>query len=406
MIYVYYALAALLVYFSVKSVLGGIAYLKFFRQSIDAPPADFTPFVSVIAPCRGVDPGMHENLAALTAQDYPLYEVIFAVDDFNDPATAVIGSVSSAAVPATSLIVAEPAVGCSQKVQNLRDAVRHVSSRSEIFVFVDSDTRPTADWLRTLVAPLDNSKIGAATGYRWFISEKPTFASELRSVWNASIASALGPDTDTNFCWGGSMALRRETFERLRISDKWAGSLSDDFTVTRTLRNAGMPIVFVPMALTATVENCSLREMLEFTTRQMKITREYAQNLWILSFIGSGLFTFTMLVSAVLVFAGSRINGLIALGVILIVSILSIGKSYLRLRAVRLVLPRYREHLQRQFWTQNSLWPLTPAVFLYNCIAALLSRRMTWRGIRYELKSATETVIIGGEPAPESSNGL
>ena len=54
-----------------------------------------------------------------------------------------------------------------------------------------------------------NGSVGAATGYRWFISNNPTFASEMRCAWNASTASALGPNTNTNFCWGGSSAIRR-----------------------------------------------------------------------------------------------------------------------------------------------------------------------------------------------------
>ena len=53
---------------------------------------------------------------------------------------------------------------------------------------------------------------------------------------------------------------------------------------------AGLPIVFVPQALTASVEDCSLSETFEFTNRQMKITRVYATPLWRVSFVGSGLF--------------------------------------------------------------------------------------------------------------------
>ena len=117
----------------------------------------------------------------------------------------------------------------------------------------------------------------------------------MRSAWNASIASALGPNTKTNFCWGGSMAIRRDVFERVGMREKWRGTLSDDFAVTRAMNEAGLPIVFVPQALTASVEDCSFREMLEFTTRQMKITRVYARPLWLLSFVGSAVFNAVMI---------------------------------------------------------------------------------------------------------------
>ncbi len=399
MMIAFYIFAALLIFLSFKSFRGGIDYLRFFKSEIAKPIPDFTPLVTIIVPCRGLDAGLEENLRALVEQDYPDYEVIFVVDDKNDEAVRVIEEISRKAArfaKKTKLVIAGKADGCGQKVENLREAVLHSSDDSQAFVFVDSDARPSKDWLRYLVAPLQDEKVGAATGYRWFISPNPTFASEMRAAWNASIASALGPKTETNFCWGGSMAIRRDVFERIEMREKWRGTLSDDFAVTRAMNAAGLPIVFVPQALTASIEDCSFSEMLEFTTRQMKITRVYASHLWLLSFFGSGLFNVVM-IAAFLIVGFSRENDLAvfaALTTLILVSIFSVGKAWLRLKAVKLVLTNYKTELNRQFWTQNTLWLLTPALFFYNSFAAWLSGRMKWRGITYELKSPTETVII------------
>jgi len=152
----------------------------------------------------------------------------------------------------------------------------------------------------------------------------------------------------------------------------------------------------VPQALTASLEDCTWSEMLEFTTRQIKITRIYAPKLWIMSFIGSGVFN-TVMTAALLIAILSRQNSfavIAAITTLVLVTFFSIGKAWLRLKAARLVLTKYEVELKRQFWTQNTLWILSPAVFLYNSIAAWVSRRMKWRGTVYELKSPTETVII------------
>ena len=61
-------------------------------------------------------------------------------------------------------------------------------------------------------------------------------------------------------------------------------------------------------------------------------------------------------------------NAAVAFAVILSVSLLSIGKAELRLKAIELVLPQYFAELRRQFWTQNTLWLLSPPIFLYNCV--------------------------------------
>jgi cellulose synthase/poly-beta-1,6-N-acetylglucosamine synthase-like glycosyltransferase len=333
-------------------------------------------------------------LDKLFRQDFPNYEVIFVVDSETDEAVSVIRKFLKC--KAAKLVISGKAENESQKVHNLREAVLHVSIESEIFVFVDSDARPSENWLRTLIAPLQNVKIGAATAYRWFISPKMNFGSELRSVWNASIASALGEDPKSNFCWGGSMALRREIFEKINMREKWRGTLSDDFTVTRELKTEDLQIFFVPQALTASVENITFSECLEFTTRQMKITRVYSPNLWIMSLIGAGLFNLVFIwgILNLFFYPSDSIAFWISLVSLILTSIFSIGKSWLRLKAVKLVLIDYKSHLEKQIWTQNILWIFTQALFFFNAFSALLSRKITWRGIKYELISHNSTRII------------
>jgi cellulose synthase/poly-beta-1,6-N-acetylglucosamine synthase-like glycosyltransferase len=339
---------------------------------------------------------MEANFAALLDQNYPDYEIIFVVDDESDPSAKMIEAAWREGVRHVKLVVAPKATASSQKVENLREAALHGSEESRVFVFVDSDVRPSTDWLRNLIAPLKDEMIGASTGYRWYISERPTFASEMRSVWNASIASALGPNTKSNFCWGGSTAIRRDVFERIGMREKWRGTLADDFTVTRAMKEAGLSIYFVPKALTASLGDCTLHELFEFTTRQMKITRVYAPELWLLSFFGSVLFNVVMTYALVIVLFSKQndVHVVIALAVLFLVSLFSAGKSWLRLKAVDLVLGKRWPHIRRQYFTQNTLWLFSPLLFFINAFAAGLSRRMTWRGIMYELKSPTETVII------------
>ena len=390
---IFYFFAVVLVFLSYKSLRGGIKYLNFFKTELAKTKSQYTPFVCIIAPCRGIDAGLEENLSSLFVQTFPAYEILFVVDDERDEAVEIIRRVSRRGARDARLIVAGKAKDSSQKVHNLREAVLKADEKSEIFVFVDSDTRPNGNWLKDLIAPLEDENIGCSTAYRWFISKKGNFASEMRGVWNASIASALGENKRSNFCWGGSMAIRRETFEKLDIREKWRGVLSDDFTVTRAMKEANLPIYFVPQALTASVEDCSFKELLEFTTRQMKITRVYSPNLWLTSLIGSFLFNLVF-IWGVLIIIFSSVNSFsfrFTLCALTLVSIFSIGKAWLRLRAVRLVLTNYEKELRNQFWTQNTLWILSPALFFYNAFCALLSRKIVWRGITYKLISPYET---------------
>ena len=387
--YVYYFLAALAAWVGLKSLINGVRFAAYVRSETSRALADYRPFVSVIAPTRGFEDGFAENVGPLMVQDYPAYEVLFVFDDSRDAALQIVRELGG------RIVISGPANGTGQKVHNLIAAVNEIDPKCEVIVFVDTDARPDKDWLRKLVAPLSDEQLGASSGYRWFVPEHG-LASRLRGVWNASIASALGEDTQKNFCWGGSTAIRRETFERLNVSEHWVGTVSDDFTITRVLKEAKLPIHFTPNCLVPSLGNCGFRELVEFTTRQVKITRVYASHLWLPLMLGSGLFTVVFFGGTILL----ALTGSVLVAVILaILFLLGAAKSVIRWRAITVPLAEHRSKLNRDLWAHIFLWPFASLLYFYNTIVAGFSRRIKWRGITYELKSPTEAVIISREPA-------
>lgn len=394
--YLFYFFAALLIFLGYKSLRGGIDYLAYFKREISRPKKDFQPFASVFVPCRGLDQNLSENLAAIFRQNYPAYEVIFIVDDEKDEAVLIIEGFLQR-FGNSKLIVAGKAENEGQKVHNLRKSVLEVSEKSEVFVFVDSDARPSESWLKNLVEPLADEKIGCSTGYRWFISKKNNFSSQLRAVWNASIASALGANSDKNFCWGGSTAIRREIFEMIEMREKLQGTLSDDFAVTRAMKEANLPIYFVPECLTASVEDCNFKELLEFTTRQMKITRVYAPHLWKAAFIGAALFTIFFWLGFLLLFFAEGAHFWVTFLILLTIFVLGAAKAWIRLNAVQMILGNYENELNKSFLWQITLWIFSSALYFYNGFCALQSNVIAWRGIRYRLESPNKTLILGAK---------
>ena len=382
---VYYFLAALSCWFGLQSLLSGIRYAAYVRRETSRPLPKFEPFVSVIAPGRGLEPGLIDNLRPLVTQDYPHYEVLFVFDDADDPAVKIVAELKHTV--ATRIVISGPAKDSGQKVHNLRVAVNEVDPQTEVLVFVDTDARPSQNWLRQLVAPLADETLGASTGYRWFVPARGGFASQLRGVWNASVASALGSDTTKNFCWGGSTAIRRSIFTRLNVSERWRGTVSDDFTITSVLKEAKFPIHFTPNCLVASVGDCDFRELLEFTTRQIKITRVYAAHLWLPLLLGSALFAIAFFGGLILLIMS---KSLVVAAVVVLIFTLGAAKSFIRFRAVSEVLKTSRGDLAAHIF----LWPIASLLYLYNAIAAGFSRRIKWRGITYELKSPGEAVII------------
>src|SRR4029078_4592494 len=126
-----------------------------------------------------------------------------------------------------AVLVAGEATSCGQKVHNLVHGVENSAGDAEVFVFCDSDARFSEDWLTNLIAPLEDSEVGVSTGYRWYVPTPGRPAPLLREIWNASVVPMLGAHS-RNFAWGGSMARRREVFDRIGIRKAWEGAVSDD----------------------------------------------------------------------------------------------------------------------------------------------------------------------------------
>lgn len=388
---VYYCFAVVAIWIGIKSLLGGVRYAAYLREQTSLELPDFQPFVSVIAPTRGHEEGFVDNVRPLLEQDYPRYEIQFVFDNPQDPSLPLINDLGA------KIVIAGPAIDTGQKVHNLIVASQQIDPRSEVLVFVDTDARPDRDWLRKLVAPLADEQLGAATGYRWFIPQRGGLASRLRGVWNASAASALGADTTKNFCWGGSTAIRRSTFAELRVVDHWRGTVSDDFTITRVLKEAKRPVHFTPLCLVPSVGDCDWRELLEFTTRQIKITRVYAPHLWLPLLLGSALFAIAFFGGLVLLIVRLFSGGpsLLLASVLLVIFALGAAKGFIRWRAVSRALgAKYQAALRRDLLAHVFLWPFASLIYLYNTIVAGFSRRITWRGITYNLPSPNEAVII------------
>ena len=82
--WIFYFFAAIVIWLGIQSLISGYRFLSYVRREIDKPLGTFTPRVSIIAPCRGVDQGLRENLKALFLQQYPAFEIIFVTDSADD----------------------------------------------------------------------------------------------------------------------------------------------------------------------------------------------------------------------------------------------------------------------------------------------------------------------------------
>ncbi len=395
-------LGAALMIQCVWSLFDGYRFLRYTRACRAKPPEDFAPAAAVVIPCKGVDAGFEQNLEDYLNQDYPCYQVVFAVASEKDPSyeplrkrLREIAEGGGGGGPQATLVVAGYSPSRGEKVNNLLRGLAAAEPGAGAYVFADMDARPARDWLRCLVAPLRDPQVTVSTGFRWYLPGA-SFVSQLRAAWDTSIATLLG-DHDHNFAWGGSMAIRASDFARLDVAERyWAGTVSDDYALTRAARDARGRIRFEPRCLLASREDSKAREFLRWANRQIIITRVYAPHLW------------RMGLAAYVFFCGTMLWGLIELfrphvpadwrwgvaGTLAVIQLLGVAKARLRSVVAREVFPEEGALLKRfggRYWQWS---PLVPWVMLANFVTAGFTRRIEWRGTGYELISPDKVRVL------------
>jgi cellulose synthase/poly-beta-1,6-N-acetylglucosamine synthase-like glycosyltransferase len=396
---VFFAAGALLVVQSAWALVEGFRFIGMIRRRFNRPLDNFAPPAAVVIPCKGVDADFDANVDAFLSQDYPDYQVVFIVAALADAAFQKLHTrleLFKVAVgnrkPETSLVVAGIADGRGEKVNNLLRGIEAADPSAKVLVFADIDATPSPDWLRALVAPLAKPQITVSTGFRWYLPGQG-FVSRLRAAWDASIATMMG-EHDHNFAWGGSMAIRTADFYQLEIPQRyWANTVSDDYAVTRAVRDAGGKIAFVPRCLVASREESSLGEFLRWSTRQIIITRVYAAHLWKLGLAAYLFYCGTLLLGLVgLMMRGATAPQRIMVALILfIVLLLGTAKGYIRTLVAREVFARENDRGNSCYWL---LSPVVPWIMLGNFLVAGFTRRIEWRGTQYELVSQDKVRVI------------
>ena len=388
----------------------GIRYLDYVRKHLATRPEPWMPPVSVVVPCKGIDFELEKNVEAVFRQVYPFFEVLIVTATDNDVAVEPLKHLAGK-FPGHKIrfVTAGISPERGEKVHNLIQAVAQVDPSSEVFVFTDSDSRPHLCWLQELVAPLRSEAVGLSTGYRWYYPTRGNLASVIRSAWNGSIATLLG-NHNHNFAWGGSMAIRKVTFHRACVLDYWQGSISDDYSMTQALKDAKLRIHYEPRCLIGSYGRCDWRELLEWSTRQMVLTKVYSRKLWQLALVSQWTFSLVWWwsVAGVAVALLPRAKGSLTSTIwsggtqkyaLLVVLLFLFGavRGWYRTRTVQHLRPEHRAEIQNFWWGYVLLFPLASTLTAYNLARSALTSSIEWRGVRYEFGAAQELRVIRSE---------
>ena len=366
-------------------VLATLAARLFFGRQRARQLTNYTPPVSVLKPVRGVDFESYENFASFCRQEYPDYEILFAVNDEGDPAIPVIRRII-ADFPGRKirLLVGAEHCGANRKVNKLARLARE--AQNEVLVLTDGDVRVGPYFLREVVALLADRKTGAVTSCYRGIAEKNLgaeieavgassdfFAGVLMAEWTEGITFALGASIATTKEWLGKMG----GFAAI------ADTLADDYELGHRIGMAGGEIVLSREAVWTMYPAQTFRSFWDHQVRWARTVRLCRP----LSYVGL-LFTqgLPWAVFAALVAPAKWIAGFYLLAYLILRFLMAWTVGIWGVRD---------EVLRRKIW----LVPLRDAVHFIIWLASFGSNHIRWGNVEYVIRQGRMVLLAGGERA-------
>jgi ceramide glucosyltransferase len=357
---------------------GAAAFLRERKAGEGARPTPASPPVSILKPLKGTDPEIYESFRSHCLQDYPEYEIIFGVSDPNDPA---IDSVKELQVEfpdrRIQLVVSEKILGANVKVSNLAQML--AEARYDHLIVNDSDIRVQPDYLRRVMAPLADLRVGMVTClYRGVAGA--TLGSRLEGLgistdFCASVLAARQLEGGIRFGLGSTLAFRRAELEKIGGFSSFVDYLADDYELGRRIAGLGLNVKLSDVVVETYLPSYRVREFFAHQLRWARGVRDARAG----GYLGL-VFTFGFL-WALLAVAASRaaLWSCAALGVTL----------FLRLAVAWVVGRGVLE--DREILKCAWLIPPRDLLAVAIWIASLGGHTVTWRGDRFRLQDGKLT---------------
>lgn len=357
----------------------------FFRraQRATAQDAAFTPPVSCLKPIKGLDGDAYENFASFCRQDYPNYEVIFCVD-LDDPARPVLERLVKD-FPGCSirLLFGSGRTAINDKVARLVRLTNE--ARHDIFVITDGDVRVSPDYLRSVVAPFRDPKVGAATCL-YASTRESTFLENLQSISMASdffagILVAWKLD-GVKFTLAQTIVARRQSLDGFGGYPILEDRPADDLYIGRLVAEQGYEVKLLPYVVHTVADFGSLRELFHKRVRWMTVMR--CMRPW--GHLGLALtWGLPWAILAVAVHPTWE-TGAFYFG------------AYLVLRTAMAWMIGARGMKQTGIWKRIPLIPLWDALAFAVWLTSFACRTIRWRGIDYFLRGGRLWTAAGNAP--------
>ena len=252
------------------------ASVRFLRKRFRGSQAGATPPVSILKPVYGADAGTYEYFRSHCLQDYPEYEIIFALNEASDPALELIERLQRE-FPERSIrvTVCPDAYGTNRKVGKLIHILPQ--ARYEHLLINDGDVRVPPDYLRRVMRHFGDEGVGMVTClYRGVPGS--TLGSKLEALgintdFSAGVLVAEQMEHGLRFGLGATLALNRKALASIGGLESLRDHLADDYELGFRIARCGREVVLSDLVVDVLVPEYSFSDFFEHQLRWARSTR-------------------------------------------------------------------------------------------------------------------------------------
>ncbi len=361
----------------VYSLLQIIAALRYL--AVKPPALKRTEAISILKPLAGLDLDLESNLRTFFEQDYPEFEILFALRNGNDPAADVVARLQHeySNIPSRLLITGEPPYP-NAKVFSLEQML--AAAVNDLVVMSDSDIRVTPELLRTIAAEFQDGHLGVATcPYRAVAGG--SFWSRLEATgmntdfWGSALVARMLEGM--HFAVGPTIAARRTVLNSIGGFGRLKNYLAEDFVIGKFAAEAGHGVILSSYVIEHHIGDADWNENVAHRLRWTRSTRRSRPS----GYVGQ-LFTMPLpLALLVCIFSPAWWPVLGIAAVVRIAAAYVVSWKVLRAKLNWLLVP-VEDLMGFCFW-----------------IAGFFGNTISWRGRRYRLYADGKFELISSDPA-------
>jgi cellulose synthase/poly-beta-1,6-N-acetylglucosamine synthase-like glycosyltransferase len=369
-----------------------------------ALPDNQLPKTAVILCLRGADPFLPNCLRSLMQQNYPEYDLKVILDSQEDPAGKIVTE-TIAELAATNVQISHLRIvrhNCSLKCSSLIQAVSDLDDSYQVVALIDADTIVHRNWLRELVSPLNDPKVGVTTGNRWYLPTGNYWGSLVRYAGNVSTVVQMFL---FQIPWGGTLAVKTEVLHQTRLLEQWGQTLNDDLIIHNVIKKYGLKVKFVPSLLMVNREESDLLDLIDSLKRLLLSARLYHPR-W-LALVSDAISSILFPTLVILLIIESLLEGqwyaavllfscytIYTVGLLLLMLILEKGVQ----RIMRFQDQAIAKISAAAIMKMLIVIPLTQWVYGVAMLSSLWMSTVKWRGLTYRVQGPGNVRLVEYRP--------